>query len=336
MSLQMYPWLTIVIPTLNRAAVVGRAVESVLAQTVPGLEILVSDNGSRDGTAAVLARYDDPRLRYFRHERTMPASDHGNFLIRQARGEFLLGLSDDDFLEPGFASAVRERLERQPHLDFLYTGAWVHYGEVVVPTMGGPEIESGESMLRAFYAGRREVCWCACISRLSAMRRIGPIPPGRIFGDMFYWTQLAQQGDVGCIQQPLSHYTFMTGDNISTGAPITRWAEETRLLSEEVIAGLVGRGLDRIMVSDLRCDINRFLARSTANQAVWNVIRGVSRKSLLGELWRARRHLAGDLSVWPRALAAIVLPRSTTQRLVLAAAARRSKARTVFIDLEVC
>lgn len=279
---------------------------------------------------------NDPRLRHFRHERTMPASDHGNFLVGQARGEFFLGLSDDDFLEPGFAAAVHESLEHFPQLDLLYTGAWVHYGDVLVPTIGGPTIESGESMLRAFYAGRREICWCACISRMSAMRRIGPIPSGRIFGDMFYWTQLALQSDVGCIRQPLSHYTFMTGDNISTGMPITRWAEETRLLSEQVITGLAGHGSDRIVLSDLRCDANRFLARSTANQAVWNAIRGVRRKSLLGELWRARRHLYGDMSVWLRALAAIALPRSTTQRLVLAAAVRRSKARRDWNDPGVC
>jgi glycosyltransferase involved in cell wall biosynthesis len=306
-----------------------------LAQTVPGIEILVSDNGSRDRTAAVLASYDDPRLRYFRHEQTMPATDHGNFLIEQARGEYFLGLSDDDYLEPGFVAAVRERLDSLPWLDFLYTGAWVHYGEVAVPTMGGPEIESGESMLNAFYAGRREVCWCACICRLSAMRRIGPIPSGRIFGDMFYWTQLALQSDVGCIKQPLSHYTFMTGDNLSTGVSIMRWAEETRLLSEQVITGLVERGSDRIMLSDLRTNSARFLARSTANQAAWNVIRGVSKQFLLIELWRARHYLAGDLLVWPRALTSIVLPRGATRRLVLAAAARRSKARMSWILPEV-
>jgi glycosyltransferase involved in cell wall biosynthesis len=198
----------------------GRAVTSALAQIEPGLEILVSDNGSTDNTPAILSGFDDPRLRCFHHHRKMSATDHGDFLIDKASGEFFLGLSDDDFLEPGFASAVRARLERMPGLNFLYTQAFVHYGPVVVPTLAGPVIESGEEMLRAFYAGQREICWCACVCRLSSMRRIGPIPAGRIFGDMFYWTQLALQGEVGCIQQALTNYTFMTQENFSSSVSI--------------------------------------------------------------------------------------------------------------------
>jgi len=64
------PRLTIAILTFNRADLVGRAIESALAQTYADIEILVSDNGSVDSTPSVLASYSDPRLRTFRHEAT--------------------------------------------------------------------------------------------------------------------------------------------------------------------------------------------------------------------------------------------------------------------------
>ncbi len=50
------PRLTIVIPTVNRASLVGRALDSALAQTYDNLEIVVSNNGSTDGTRALLDR----------------------------------------------------------------------------------------------------------------------------------------------------------------------------------------------------------------------------------------------------------------------------------------
>ena len=53
----MHPRLTIAIPTVNRAEFLGRAIECAYAQTSKDIEILVSDNGSRDETPEIIARY---------------------------------------------------------------------------------------------------------------------------------------------------------------------------------------------------------------------------------------------------------------------------------------
>jgi len=92
---RMPPRLTIAIPTINRANLLRRAIESALAQTSPEIEIIVSDNGSTDETPEVIARYAGRGLRTFRHPSTIHAVKHGEFLIEQSRGEFFLGLSDD-------------------------------------------------------------------------------------------------------------------------------------------------------------------------------------------------------------------------------------------------
>ena len=147
------PRLSIIIPTLNRAELVRRALDSALAQTCRDIEILVSNNGSRDHTRQVLEGYSDPRLRVFQREDTIPACVHGNFLVEEARGEFLLGLSDDDFLEPDFAERVMALFDRHPGLAFVYTCCWRHYGDVRVPTPTGPEIESGPDFIAGFLAG---------------------------------------------------------------------------------------------------------------------------------------------------------------------------------------
>ncbi|MCF6208976.1 MAG: glycosyltransferase, partial [Ghiorsea sp.] len=51
--------VSVIIPTYNYAAYIGKAVDSVLAQTYPDIEIIVADDGSTDNTKDVLQKYDD-------------------------------------------------------------------------------------------------------------------------------------------------------------------------------------------------------------------------------------------------------------------------------------
>src|SRR5689334_4149682 len=143
----MAPRLTIAIPTVNRAGMLGRAIESALAQTSKDIEIIVSDNGSTDDTTMVIERYKGSGIRIFRHESTTSAAAHGQFLIEQSRGEFFLGLSDDDYLEPGFAEEILSLFDLHPELAFAYTGCNIHYEDCQVPTTVGPALEPGLSFL---------------------------------------------------------------------------------------------------------------------------------------------------------------------------------------------
>src|SRR4051794_23285598 len=100
------PVLTIAIPTVNRLELFKRALASALAQTVP-VEIIVSDNGSSDGTLAYLGSLELPaNVRRFRHCRTMPVQEHSWFLQSQIQTEWVVFLSDDDSLQPEFSACV--------------------------------------------------------------------------------------------------------------------------------------------------------------------------------------------------------------------------------------
>jgi len=319
------PRLTIVIPTINRAHSVGRAIESALSQTFPNIEIIVSNNGSTDETRAVLEQYRDPRLRVIHRENTIPAEAHGNFLVMEAKGDFFLGLSDDDYLEPEFAARVIELFSRSSELSFVYTRCWRHYADVLVPSLPAPEIEDGPEFIKAYLAGAREVCWCACVTRTGDLKDIGPIPENTVFGDMFYWTQLALKGKIGCVSGLLSHYIFM-GDNLSSGVPVLLWAQATKKLVDAMVAASIAQEMpDKDAARRLRADGARYLARSTANQFVWCSIRGFKKWDLLRDLRRATPYLTGDLTVWLRVLAAFVLPPGIQKALVLAAAKRQAR-----------
>jgi glycosyltransferase involved in cell wall biosynthesis len=331
----MTPRLTIAIPTVNRARLLGRAIESALAQTSTDIEIIVSDNGSTDDTPAVIARYagryEGRGLRTYRHPSTMSVAKHGQFLMEQARGEFFLGLSDDDFLEPEFAAEVLAMFDRHPDLSFVYTGCAVHYEDCAVPAVVGPAVEAAPSFLAAHYAGQREVSWCACVTRVRDLLELGPQPEDRIIGDMFFWTKLAFRGPVGCVPRVLSHYVLLRSqnDNISHGTPPVVWARESQTLANEVIEASRRAGADTDSLSRLQIDCRRHIARSTANQFVWTRVRGASQAQAWNWIADCLPYLSLSLNptVLSRLIAALVLPRETLRHLLLSGAARLAKAR---------
>lgn len=325
----MTPRLTIAIPTVNRARLLGRAIESALAQTSPDIEILVSDNGSTDETPAVVERYAGRGLRVFRHFSTMSAAKHGRFLMEQARGEYFLGLSDDDFIEPEFAGEVLALFDRHPELSFVYTGCAVHYEDLRVPALVGPPVEPGLAFMAAYYAGARELSWCACVTRVRDLLALEPQPEDRILGDMYFWTKLAFQGPVGCVPSLVSNYVLLRSqnDNISHGTPPAVWGHEARLLADEVIEASRQAGADAGYLSRLRANCRHYVARSTANQFVWCRIRGAALALAWGWIWSCGSYLSSSPSAWARVMAALLMPRASLRRLALGGAARRSKGR---------
>src|SRR4051794_38186186 len=87
--------VSVIIPVHNYARFVGRAVNSVLAQTYEPVECIVVDDGSTDDTPALLAGFGD-RIRVIRKEKQGPAIAR-NVGIRSARGEYIALLDSDDY-----------------------------------------------------------------------------------------------------------------------------------------------------------------------------------------------------------------------------------------------
>ena len=90
--------VSVIIPTHNRATMLRRAIESVLAQTWQGdFEIIVVSDGSEDKTDEVVGSFNDPRIRFFKHETARGASAARNAGLRAASGEYIAFLDDDEW-----------------------------------------------------------------------------------------------------------------------------------------------------------------------------------------------------------------------------------------------
>jgi O-antigen biosynthesis protein len=125
----MSPRISVVIPVLNRAAAVRRAITSVLAQTMQDFEIVVVDDGSKDASAATVIAFQDQRIRLLHHERNRGASAARNTGILASRAPYVAFLDSDDEWLPQKLARQLEVFERShdDKLALVYTGSeWVY------------------------------------------------------------------------------------------------------------------------------------------------------------------------------------------------------------------
>jgi len=105
------PLFSIVLPTRDRAHLVGHSLRSALDQTFDDYEIVLSDNHSSDGTAEVVREFGSDRVRYFRTDRPLSMPDSWEFALSKARGEWIAFLEDDDAVSAKLLKKVAEVIE---------------------------------------------------------------------------------------------------------------------------------------------------------------------------------------------------------------------------------
>lgn len=95
-----HPKVSIILPTYNRANLVGKSVESVLNQTYNDFELIIVDDGSTDNTKEVLKSFEDSRIQYIIHNRNKGAASAMNTGIKASKGHFLSIQNSDDIWLP--------------------------------------------------------------------------------------------------------------------------------------------------------------------------------------------------------------------------------------------
>jgi glycosyltransferase involved in cell wall biosynthesis len=119
------PAVSVCIPTYNYARFLPQAIDSVLAQTYPDFELIVSDNASTDDTPSVLATYDDTRMRVSRNERNLGLFGNFNRCLELASGELVKFVCADDWLHPTYLEKAVPVLERHPEVGLLSSAGFV-------------------------------------------------------------------------------------------------------------------------------------------------------------------------------------------------------------------
>lgn len=137
-----HPLVSVVIPAFNAERYLGQAIQSVLQQSLEPLECIVVNDGSTDGTEAVVSSFNDPRLRCLWKENGGTVSNARNVGIQAAQGTFVAFLDADDVWLKDKLARQMELFERDRCLGFTYCAYAITDSELNVQTVIRPERRS--------------------------------------------------------------------------------------------------------------------------------------------------------------------------------------------------
>jgi glycosyltransferase involved in cell wall biosynthesis len=104
--------VTIIIATYNREHTLGRTIDSVLAQDLADWELIVVDDGSEDGSAALVENYGDRRIKLLRHDENRGVTAAKNTGLDHIRGDWFTTIDSDDEMVPDALSEMASAAER--------------------------------------------------------------------------------------------------------------------------------------------------------------------------------------------------------------------------------
>lgn len=110
------PLVSIGLPVYNCEKVLRQALSSLLAQDYTHFELIISDNGSTDGTETVCREYQawNSRIRYIRHSENRGSPWNFAYVAREARGKYFMWAAHDDLWDPSYIRKCMAMLEAHP------------------------------------------------------------------------------------------------------------------------------------------------------------------------------------------------------------------------------
>lgn len=194
-----WPTITVVTPSFNQAKFITDTIESVLSQDYPGLEYIVMDGGSTDGTQEILRRYGD-RLRWV-SEPDRGQADAVNKGVALAHGEIIGWLNSDDTYAPKALDKIARVFAGSDDVAVVYGDA-DHVRED--GTFYGPYPTAAFD-----YARLAEICFIcqpAAFVRRTYLDEVGGLDPSLHFSmDYDLWMRMGRQYRFAYLPEVLAH-----------------------------------------------------------------------------------------------------------------------------------
>jgi glycosyltransferase involved in cell wall biosynthesis len=320
------PLVTIAIPTFNRALWLKDCLVSVFAQSYPKFEVLVSDNASTDETQFVLSTFSDSRLRVVRQERNVGPIPNWNFCLGEARGDYIIFVSDDDRIAPHLLERLVALVKRDPQIPIIlalcdvYETANAKIWPTAASKKFGTGIWNGTDLLVEQLAGNILAGMCSIMIRTDALRGIGGFSPDIPYaGDMAAWATILLGGRAGLVNESCAVFC-LHDSSLTYRLPLDVHIDDERRLRDAINNAVERVVLDPQKRREVKLFVRRYFARRIIGILFSKRQRGASfTRELFPIIWRWQRDLSyigiRDVYKLVRPISIIVLPRLIVERI---------------------
>ena len=223
------PLVSVIMNVQNGAAFLGEALDCVMAQTFTDWELIAWDDCSTDESAKIIAGYQDSRVRYFLSPESTPLGKARDKAIRQARGEWLAFLDQDDLW-------TSTKLQKQMELADAQVG--IIYGRAVLFYPDGHKRDYDQAheftllpegnIFSELFSNACFIAMSSAVLRRSAVEEIGSIPDFvEITPDYYLYVAIAHRYPARAVQEVVCWYRMHSSN---------MWRESRRKVHQEALA----------------------------------------------------------------------------------------------------
>jgi glycosyltransferase involved in cell wall biosynthesis len=315
--------VTIAIPTFNRVSLLKDCILSALSQTYQQFEILVSDNASTDGTAELLGQFQDPRLRVLRQTRNIGALPNWNVCLAQAKGEYIIFLSDDDSVKPWFLEKCIALIETEPKLAIVValserSDSNARRSPAICSQELTTGIWDGATILSEYLKDRITAHICTMLFRTDDIRALGGFPNDMPHtADAVMIASALLKGRAGFVNECCGTCRFLNSSETSRLTVDVRLGDCQKLY--RLISNMAERSIEDLRkVRNIKLDARQHYLLAVAYVILGHCSNHFSFRETLSVLWRWRADLIPAAMCFLRRqakrLARHVLPESVIKR----------------------
>jgi len=238
------PLVSVIIPSYNHEAFIEECIQSVLDQTFQDFEIVITDDGSTDGTVEKIKRFSDPRIRLFEHAKNEGASIAANNCLRHARGEYIAMLSSDDAWLPEKLEIQVDYLQNHPEIYAVFTKInWIDENSELITEpdfyykdiFNNAENRSRYEWLHLFFFQGNCLCHPSSLIRREVYQVVGLFDPRLAnLPDLDLWVRVCLHYDIHILDQKLVNLRHFVNENNASGNNLQNnirvWYEHRKIL----------------------------------------------------------------------------------------------------------
>ncbi len=282
----MKPAISVIMAVRNEATFVRQAIASILSQSFRDFELIIIDDDSTDGTAEILASFQDSRLIVNRSAQPRGLAASLNIGLAQSKGQYIARMDADDLCEPTRLEEQIAYMERSPQLGLV--GSWY----VIIAEDGRPlvrkRLPTGTCLQHSLLEGN-PFCHGSVMFRRDVVERVGSYRTEFLYAqDYDLWLRISEHYGVDNIPKFLYSWRLRHG-NVATSK---RWLQKRYRNLAQLCALQRQRGLpEPLQQSDELRSASLTLSEYLAEwiwTPIWQVCirHGIDLDALMGGTWR--------------------------------------------------